>query len=223
MFYTVALTKLSPVSSYFLRGYVLTFHHSQERRWVVLRGSVWFLGRYNHSQCVHRYTGNLKTEPQTYSQRRKKNPVEWTRSWTVNTQTHFHGWPPLRSFHTAYALLPLGLTWAGTAWQSQSCYSAQNPWLWRLGNCQHLQASHQPSPPESCLFSQQNSKLTQYIFFHITTKISNDIWEMVSQGFKTVEAKYWVNTTKTTIFFWDTALGTLLPKAFMLSSGGCRQ
>lgn len=72
----------------FSEQHILTFHHSQERWRVLLRGSVRFLGRYNHSERMHRYTWNLQTKSQTHAQinankipttKKSQTTLEWSR------------------------------------------------------------------------------------------------------------------------------------------------
>lgn len=71
-----SLASQFPNCMYPPKSYILTFHHSHERWRVLLRGSVRFLGRYNHSKCMHWYTRNLKIKSQTHSQI-KNNLSNW--------------------------------------------------------------------------------------------------------------------------------------------------
>lgn len=91
------------------KSYILTFHHSHERWRVLLRGSVRFLGRYNHSKCMHWYTRNLKIKSQTHSQIKKKS-LKLTQSWGIDVKVCFYRRPPLYSSQTVCALLSAGMT-----------------------------------------------------------------------------------------------------------------
>lgn len=165
------------------KSYILTFHHSHQRWRVLLRGSVRFLGRYNHSKCMHWYTRNLKIKSQTHSQIKKKLsnwPSRKALMWRY-VSTDLHSTLPKLSMPCYLLAWPLSfiLLWIlcqlavlvitkildSVSWKAVYIFRLLNQW----------------TVLERYLSNNlENNKFIQHNFFYITIRISRDIWEALS-------------------------------------------